>query len=48
MHIPDGYLSPQTEMVFGAVMVPVWYTATKKVRKVVKSKEVPLLAICAR
>jgi cobalt/nickel transport system permease protein len=47
MHIPDGYLSPQTEMVFGAAMLPVWYTATKKVRKVVKSKEVPLLAICA-
>ena len=47
MHIPDGYLSPQTEMVFGAAMVPVWYTATKKVRKVVKNKEVPLLAICA-
>ena len=27
MHIPDGYLSPQTELVFGAAMVPVWYTA---------------------
>ena len=47
MHIPDGYLSPQTEMVFGAAMLPVWYTATKRVRKIVKSKEVPLLAIGA-
>ena len=47
MHIPDGYLSPQTEAVMAAAMLPVWYTATKKVRKVVKNKEVPLLAICS-
>jgi len=47
VHIPDGYLSPQTEAVLGAAMVPVWYTATKRVGKTVKSKEVPLLAICS-
>ena len=47
MHIPDGYLSPQTCAVLGAAMVPVWLTAGRKVRKVVKSRYVPLVAIGA-
>lgn len=47
MHIPDGYLSPQTCGVFGAGMVPVFATAGKRVRRVVKSRYVPLLAIGA-
>jgi cobalt/nickel transport system permease protein len=47
MHIPDGYLSPETCAVFGATMVPVWTTAARRVRKVVKSRYVPLLAIGA-
>jgi len=47
VHIPDGYLSPQTEAVFGAAMLPIWYTAAKRVKRVVKSRYVPLLAIGA-
>ena len=47
MHIPDGYLSPETCAGFGAVMVPVWATAARRVRKVVKSRYVPLLALGA-
>ena len=47
MHIPDGYLSPATCGSFGAVMVAVWYRASKVVGKVVKSRYVPLLAIGA-
>jgi cobalt/nickel transport system permease protein len=47
MHIPDGYLSPQTEVVFVAVMVPVWFKASRAIRKVVKSRYVPLVAIGA-
>jgi cobalt/nickel transport system permease protein len=47
MHIPDGYLSPETCGVFGAVMVPVWTTAGRRVRKVVKNRYVPLVAIAA-
>ena len=47
MHIPDGYLSPQTCGVMGAAMVPVWTTAGKRVRKVVTSRSVPLLALGA-
>src|SRR5437016_1602101 len=45
MHIPDGYLSPETCGTFGAAMVPVWTTAGRRVRKVVKNRYVPLLAI---
>ncbi len=45
MHIPDGYLSPQTCATFGAAMVPAWYTAGRQVKKVVKSRYVPLLAL---
>ena len=47
MHIPDGYLSPETCAVGGALMVPVFLKAGRGVRKTVKSRYVPLLAICA-
>jgi cobalt/nickel transport system permease protein len=47
VHIPDGYLSPATCGVFGAVMLPIWYRASKAVGKVVKSRYVPILAIGA-
>ena len=45
MHIPDGYLSPQTSLVFTVAMVPLWWQASRNVRKVVKSRFVPLLAL---
>ena len=45
MHIPDGYLSPATCAVLGAAMLPVWVRASQKVKKVVKSRYVPLVAI---
>ena len=47
MHIPDGYLSPATCGALGAAMVPVWAVAGRRVRKVVKSRYVPLVAIGA-
>jgi cobalt/nickel transport system permease protein len=47
MHIPDGYLSPETCGVMGAAMVPAWMTAGRRVRKVVTSRYVPLLALGA-
>jgi len=47
MHIPDGYLSPQTCAVLGAAMVPIWATAAAKLKKTLKEKQVPLLAIGA-
>jgi cobalt/nickel transport system permease protein len=47
VHIPDGYLSPQTCATLGAAMVPVWVTAGRRIRKVVKSRYVPLVAVGA-
>jgi cobalt/nickel transport system permease protein len=45
MHIPDGYLSPSTCAVGYAVAVPVWIVASRKVSKVVTSRNVPTLAV---
>ena len=47
MHIPDGYLSPATCGVFGAVMLPIWTVASKVVKKTLKVRQVPYLAIGA-
>ncbi|MFH0817815.1 MAG: cobalt transporter CbiM [Candidatus Micrarchaeota archaeon] len=47
MHIPDGYLGPITWIALWIVMIPVWFIASKKVEKELKSKHVPLLAMGA-
>jgi len=47
VHIPDGYLSPSTCAAFYGASVPVWVTAGRRVRKVVRSRYVPLVAIGA-
>src|SRR4051812_45841392 len=47
MHIPDGYLSPATCGTFGVAMAPVWGGASRRVRKVVKHRYVPLVALGA-
>jgi cobalt/nickel transport system permease protein len=47
MHIPDGYLSPATCGVFGAIMVPIWTAASRIVKKTLKARQVPFLAIGA-
>src|SRR6476646_5401640 len=47
MHIPDGYLSPTTCGAMTAAMLPAWTTAGRRVRKVVTSRYVPLLALGA-
>lgn len=47
MHIPDNYLSPATCAVLGAVMLPVWTKAVKKVKKEVSKKKMPLLGVGA-
>ncbi|WP_433235913.1 cobalt transporter CbiM [Actinomadura nitritigenes] len=45
MHIPDGYLSPQTCAVGFVVAVPVWAVAVRRVQRVVKNRHVPTLAV---
>ncbi|MBF0479933.1 MAG: cobalt transporter CbiM [Candidatus Omnitrophica bacterium] len=47
MHIPDGYLSPATCGVLGAVMLPIWTVASKIVKKTLRARQVPYLAIGA-
>src|SRR5580765_4900134 len=47
MHIPDGYLSPSTCAAFYAASVPVWIAAGRRVRRIVKTRYVPLVAVGA-
>ncbi len=47
MHIPDGYLSPQTYVPFYATMLPYLALAARKVGKTIRSRNVPLLAMGA-
>ena len=47
MHIPDGYLSPQTYIpLFGASFV-FWSVALKKIKKELSTKQIPYLAMAA-
>lgn len=47
MHIPDGYLGPQTYVVLWLVMIPIWVVAARKVERTLKTKQIPLLALGA-
>ncbi|MCM2358536.1 MAG: cobalt transporter CbiM [Geobacteraceae bacterium] len=47
MHIPDGYLSPQTFVPLYAVMIPLWMAAARRVRRTLRTRQVPLLALGA-
>lgn len=45
MHIPDGYLGPQTYTTLYASMLPIWYLASKKVKEAFKARQIPLIAL---
>ena len=47
MHIPDGYLGPQTYAVLDVVIVPIWAVAAARIKKTLKAKQVPLMALGA-
>lgn len=47
MHIPDNYLSPQTDAVMAVAMVPVWAHCIKKVRAALDRERMAFLGICA-
>lgn len=47
MHIPDGYLGPQTYLAAYGVMAPVWAWASSRVRRTLRVRQVPLMAIGA-
>lgn len=45
MHIPDGYLSPATCAFTYAITLPFWYVAFKRVKRLLHTRMVPLLAV---
>jgi cobalt/nickel transport system permease protein len=47
VHIPDGYLGPQTYAVLDVAIIPIWGVAASKVKKTLKAKQVPLMALAA-
>jgi cobalt/nickel transport system permease protein len=47
MHIPDGYLSPSTCAVLYSAALPFWYVAFARVKRLVNTRLVPLLAVAS-
>jgi cobalt/nickel transport system permease protein len=47
VHIPDGYLSPQTCVAMYAAAVPFWYVAGRRVKSVLTTRAVPVLSLLA-
>ncbi len=47
MHIPDGYLSPQTYIPAYAAVAPFWAIASRKLSRTLKSRQTPMLALAA-
>ena len=47
MHIPDGYLSPQTYIPLAAAFVAITAVAIKKVKKEVSARNIPYLGMAA-
>ena len=47
MHIPDGYLGPQTYIPLLAAMVPLWAKASRVLKKTLRARHVPLFAMSA-
>ena len=47
MHIPDGYLSPQTAGALWVVSAPLWALSLRNIRRRMSQRLVPLLALLA-
>ena len=47
MHIPDGYLSPQTYIPMFGAAAPFWVIALGKIKKTVKETYIPYIAMSA-
>ncbi|HZT57989.1 MAG TPA: cobalt transporter CbiM [Pyrinomonadaceae bacterium] len=47
MHIPDGYLSPETCAALYAAAAPFWYVALRRVRRMLNTRVVPTLSLFA-
>ena len=47
MHIPDGYLSPSTCATLYALAASGWYSALKRVRRLLATRMIPLISVFA-
>lgn len=47
MHIPDGYLSPSTCVVLYGGAIAAWYVSLKRLKRVLLTRVVPLIAVFA-
>ena len=47
MHIPENYLSPETNLVLAAAMVPIWLYSLKKVKEEMPREKLSLLGVGA-
>jgi cobalt/nickel transport system permease protein len=47
MHIPDGYIGPITYGILWVVMIPIWIYAGMWLKKNLKDRQVPYLALAA-
>lgn len=47
MHIPDGYLGPQTYGIAYAVTVPFWVAASRIVKRTLRARQIPVMALGA-
>ena len=45
MHIPDGYLSPQTSGALYVIAAPLWAFSLRTIRRALRRRYIPLLAI---
>ncbi len=45
MHIPDGYISPATALAYTGAVLPFWYVATQRARRILAGRTVPALAL---
>ena len=45
LHIPDGYISPETAVAFYGAAAPFWYVASRKLKRLLSGQTVPLLAL---
>lgn len=45
MHIPDGYISPESAIIMYGAAAPFWYTASRRLKRLMSGQTVPLLAI---
>lgn len=47
MHIPDGYLSPATDLVMALLALPFWVKGVQKLRQTANGHNVPVIALMA-